>query len=99
MSMGDAARVLAEVEMESQRYLGSFRPREYDALMTMDIPNGGHLNRVFEQMRVAYTLRPPPSSEASQPARDKRKTKVTKKPNAKRAKTMLAPSKTGLPKR
>jgi hypothetical protein len=43
-------RILAEVETEAEKVLGSFRPKEYDALCTVNIPNGGHLNRVLEQM-------------------------------------------------
>jgi hypothetical protein len=50
VSAGDAYRILAEVEMEAERLLGSFDPREYDALMTAKLPNGGHLNCVLEQM-------------------------------------------------
>jgi hypothetical protein len=49
-----ANRVLAEVEMEAERVLGSFRPREYDALVAVNVPNGGRLNRAFEQMGVPY---------------------------------------------
>jgi hypothetical protein len=30
--------------------LGSFGPMEYDALGAANIPNGGRLNRVLEQM-------------------------------------------------
>jgi hypothetical protein len=47
VSAGDADHVLAEVEMEAERFLGSFQPREYDALMMAKLPNGGHLNRVL----------------------------------------------------
>jgi hypothetical protein len=36
--------VLAEVETEAERVLGSFGPREYDALVATNILNGGHLN-------------------------------------------------------
>jgi hypothetical protein len=36
--------VLAEVETEDERVLGSFRPREYDALVAINILNGGHPN-------------------------------------------------------
>jgi hypothetical protein len=36
--------VLSEIEMEAERVLGSFRPKEYDALRTANIPNGGRLN-------------------------------------------------------
>jgi hypothetical protein len=36
--------------METEKVLGSFGPKEYDALRLPNIPNGGHLNSVFEQM-------------------------------------------------
>jgi hypothetical protein len=55
----DAARVLAEVETEAEKVLGSFRPKEYDALYMVNIPNGDCLNRVLEQMGC-HTL-PTPS--------------------------------------
>jgi hypothetical protein len=42
------AHVLAEVETEAEKVLWSFGPKEYDALCTANIPNGGHLNRVLE---------------------------------------------------
>jgi hypothetical protein len=43
-----ASHVLAKVETEAEKVLGSFGPREYDALVAVNIPNGGRLNRVFE---------------------------------------------------
>jgi hypothetical protein len=45
-----AARVLAEVETEAEKVLGSFEPKEYDALCMVNILNGGRLNWVLEQM-------------------------------------------------
>jgi hypothetical protein len=45
-----AGLVLAVVETEAERILGSFGPREYDALQMVKLPNGGRLNRIFEQM-------------------------------------------------
>jgi hypothetical protein len=60
-----ATCVLAEVEMEAEKVLGSFGPKEYDALCMVNIPNGGHLNRVLEQMGVSYASHPLPSSDAS----------------------------------
>jgi hypothetical protein len=66
--------------------LGSFGPREYDALMAVNIPNGGHLNRVLKQMGVSYFPRPQPGSAASQSANKKRKAEVAKKLAAKKAK-------------
>jgi hypothetical protein len=55
---------LAEVETEAKRVLRSFRPREYDTLVVVNILNGGRLNRVFEQMGVRYFARPQPGSAA-----------------------------------
>jgi hypothetical protein len=46
----DVSRVLAEVETEAERFLGSFGSKDYDALSSAKLPNGGCLNRVFEQM-------------------------------------------------
>jgi hypothetical protein len=37
-------RVLAEIETEAKRVLGSFRPREYDALRMVNILNDDRLN-------------------------------------------------------
>jgi hypothetical protein len=54
------------------------------------LPNGGHLNRVFEQMLLAYTLWRLPKTEAFQAAREKRKAEVSKKPIAKKAKTFVS---------
>jgi hypothetical protein len=48
VSAKDAACVLAEVEIEAKRFLGSFSLRDHDALMTVKLPNGGRLNHVFE---------------------------------------------------
>jgi hypothetical protein len=48
VSMENARQVLAEVEMEAKKILGSFGPKEYDALTKVKLPNGGRLNRVFE---------------------------------------------------
>jgi hypothetical protein len=39
---------LAEVEMEVEKVMGSFGPKEHDAIKMVNIPNGGHLNRVLE---------------------------------------------------
>jgi hypothetical protein len=39
-----ASHVLAEVETEAERVLGSFGPRECDALIAVNVSNGGRLN-------------------------------------------------------
>jgi hypothetical protein len=69
-AMENVARehTFAEIEMEAKRVLGSFRPRENDALKVENILNGGRLNRVLEQMGVLYAPQPIPGSEASQAA-------------------------------
>jgi hypothetical protein len=68
------SRILAEVETtKEERFLGSFTPREYDAVMVAKLRNGGRLNRVLKHMGVAYDPRPLPGNEASQEVRDKRK--------------------------
>jgi hypothetical protein len=77
---------LAGVEMEAERVLGTFGPREYNALGVVNILNGSRLNRVLEQMGVPYTPRPRPGSKASQAANKKRKAEVSKKPAAKSVK-------------
>jgi hypothetical protein len=42
--MEHTSHLFAEVETEAKRVLGSFGPREYDALVAANIPNGGRLN-------------------------------------------------------
>jgi hypothetical protein len=34
---------LVEVETEAERFLGNFRPREYDKVMATKLPNGAIL--------------------------------------------------------
>jgi hypothetical protein len=41
-------RVLAEIETEAEKVLGSFGPKEHVALRMMNITNDGHLNWVLE---------------------------------------------------
>jgi hypothetical protein len=86
-SAKNAHHILAEVETEAEKVLGSFGPKEYDALTTTKLPNGGHLNCVFEQMGLAYAPHPLPSSDASHAVREKQKAEVPKKPTVKKAKT------------
>jgi hypothetical protein len=97
VSLEDISHVLAEVETDAERFLGSFGSREYDVVMAAKLPNGGHLNHVFEKMGVTYAPRPLPGSEASQAARDEQKAEVSRKPIAKKAKIdadRAAPSRT-----
>jgi hypothetical protein len=44
VAAGHADQVLAEIETEAERVLGSFGPREYDALRMVNIPNSSRLN-------------------------------------------------------
>jgi hypothetical protein len=44
IAMEHTSHLFAEVETEAKRVLGSFGPREYDALVAANIPNGGRLN-------------------------------------------------------
>jgi hypothetical protein len=61
-----AARVFVEVETEADKVLGSFGPKEYDTFYTANIPNGGSLNWVLEQMGLSFSPCPLPGSVASQ---------------------------------
>jgi hypothetical protein len=89
-----ADHFLAKVKTKTERVLGSFGPRKYNALMIANIPNGGHLNHVLEQMGAPYFPRPQPGSAASQSTNEKWKAEVAKKPATKKAKagTSQAPS-------
>jgi hypothetical protein len=87
VSAEGASHILAEVETKAERILGSFRPKEYDTLSMVKLPNGGRLNRVFEQMGLAYAPRWLPKIEAFQTAKEKRKAEVSKNHIAKKAKT------------
>jgi hypothetical protein len=82
-----ANRLLAEIEAEAKKVLGSFRPKEYDALCMAKISNGGRLNLVLEQMGVSYAPLPLPGTKASHKAIKKRKAEVSMRPTVKRAKT------------
>jgi hypothetical protein len=90
--------VVESVAMEQvNSVLGNFEPKEHDALIMANIPKGGRLNWMFEQMGVSYAPRPLPGFEASQAAIKKWKSEVSKKPVAKRAKASpgrATPSKT-----
>jgi hypothetical protein len=81
-----ANHFLAKVNMETKKVLGSFGPREYDALRVANIPNGGCLNRIFEQIGISYFPHPQPGSVAAQLTNRKRKAEVAKKSVAKKAK-------------
>jgi hypothetical protein len=82
--------VLAKIETETERVLGSFRPKDYEALVAANIPNGGRLNRVLEHMGIPYAPHPVPGSDASRVATKKRKAEVSKKHIMKRVKVGLS---------
>jgi hypothetical protein len=86
------ACVLVEVETEAEKVLGSFRPKEYDALCTTNIPNGGRLNMVLKQMGVPHAPRPLPGSVASQTAIKKQKAEVSKRSAVKKSESWFEPS-------
>jgi hypothetical protein len=55
---------LAKVETNAKKLLGSYVPREHDVCVLATLPNGGHLNQVFEEMGVPYAPRPLSGTEA-----------------------------------
>jgi hypothetical protein len=100
LTVEHADHFLVEMEMEAKRVVGSFRPREYDALGVANIPNSCRLNWLLELMGVSYAPRPLPGSKASQVANKKRKAEVSKKSASKRLKaspSRALPSKAVLP--
>jgi hypothetical protein len=64
VSVENASRLLAEVQTEAERTLGSFVLKDYDALSMANLPNSGRLNHIFEQMGLAYAPRPLPGTKA-----------------------------------
>jgi hypothetical protein len=66
-----ADQFLVEVETKVEKVLGSFGPREYDALRVANNSNGHCLNRVLQQMGVSYFPHPQPSLVSSQSANKK----------------------------
>jgi hypothetical protein len=102
VSTESASCILAEVETEAERILGSLGLKEYDALSMVKLPNGGCLNHVFEQMGLAYASRPLPRTEAFLAAKEKCKVEVSKKLIPKKAKIAViqaAPSYMVLPRK
>jgi hypothetical protein len=64
ISVENVHHYLAKVETDAERILGSYGPKEHDACVAMKLPNDGRLNRVFKQMRVAYTPCPMSGTDA-----------------------------------
>jgi hypothetical protein len=64
VSVENSSHVLAEVEIEVERIIGSFGPKEYDAFTKAKLPNGDCLNHVFENMGLAYAPCLLPGTEA-----------------------------------
>jgi hypothetical protein len=73
------------VDLEVENIVGSYGPREHDACV-LSLPNGGHLNQVFEKASIAYSARSAPGTEASTEASKKRKVDDLGKNPGKRAK-------------
>jgi hypothetical protein len=69
---GDHAQFLAKVELEAERIVGSYDPREHEACIKL-LPNGSYLNQAFEKAGVAYAVRLAPDTEASIEASKRRK--------------------------
>jgi hypothetical protein len=44
----NAHHFLARVETDAEWILGSYEPKEHDVCITVKLPNGCHLNQVFE---------------------------------------------------
>jgi hypothetical protein len=86
LAVEDGGRFLAKVEMDAEMILGSFGPREHDALVTEKLLNGGQLNRVIEQMGIPYAPCPLPVTKASQAVTRKWKANMLKKAAAKKPK-------------
>jgi hypothetical protein len=79
VSAEDVGCHLTKVETDAERILGSFGPKEHDALMTGKLLNGGRLNRVFEQMGISYVPLPLPGTRKHKA--DMSKKVAVKKPN------------------
>jgi hypothetical protein len=97
-----ANRFLAKVETNAKKLLGSYVPREHDVCVLAMLPNGGHLNQVFEEMGVPYAPRPLSGTEAFTAVTKKQKGDVLKKTVVKKmkvAKAKVAPVKTPPPKK
>jgi hypothetical protein len=60
VSVENAHHFVVKVETDTEWILGSYGPKEHDVCITMKLPNGGHLNRVFKQVGVANAPRSMP---------------------------------------
>jgi hypothetical protein len=83
---GAEAKDVENVELEAERIVGSYGPREHDGCSKL--PNGVCLNRIFEKVGNMYAPRPTPGTEASTEAWKKRKTDALGKVAGKRAKVI-----------
>jgi hypothetical protein len=82
------SQFLVKVELDAEQILESYDPREHDAYVSVKLPNGGRLNRVFEQMGVAYVSR----ADACSATTRKRKVDTFGKKNRQK-KAKVAPKK------
>jgi hypothetical protein len=55
--VSDDTTAMSEMEMDAERVVESYGRKENEACILVMLPNGGRLNRVFEQMGVAYAPR------------------------------------------
>jgi hypothetical protein len=60
VSVENAHHFVVKVETDAEWILGSYGPKEHDVCITTKLSNGGHLNRVFEQVGVANAPRSMP---------------------------------------
>jgi hypothetical protein len=62
--MESTSHFFAKVEMDAERVIESYNPKEHEACIHMKLPNGGLLNRVFEEMGITYAPCPESGTEA-----------------------------------
>jgi hypothetical protein len=86
VSAEDGGCFLTKMEMNVERILGIFGPKEHDVLMIGKLLNGGRHNRVFERMGITYVPLPLPGTKASHAATQKRKADMSKKVAVKKLK-------------
>jgi hypothetical protein len=89
--VSDDTTAMSEVEMDAERVVESYGRKENEAYILVMLPNGGRLNRVFEQMGVAYAPRLEPGTKAFTTATKKRKAGSCVKTVVKKAR--MAPAK------
>jgi hypothetical protein len=86
LSTENTHHFLAKVETDAEPILGSYGPKEHDVCIVMKLLNGGHLNRVFKKMGVAYAPHLMSGIDAFAAAMRKWKADTSEKMAAKKAK-------------